>query len=205
MQPLRGEKHRSVRRVPSSESWRAATSIQAPDVQPETTLSARSRRRTASPLLAPAASMAGTTASIIVRPWSGSRPRRCHPRVNVEVRRQLGDVPQGSAFRPTSYEIRRSFVFPANHAVLLFDETPPIEESAAFFESVGGFDPSLLREHERPHAVRAGLPFAAVGRPRASSSPATLRPPPVGVEYTPISPAADLDEGGAAFPATTGG
>ena len=114
---------------------------------------------------------------------------------------------QGSAFLldaddPTSFD------FPANHVVLIFDEPPTIDESAALFETVGAIDDELFStEHEWLHAVRTGLLVTAVGRARPSVH-RRLRggcPAQSGVEYTPIvNGTPSLYEGGRRFRGTTG-
>ena len=109
---------------------------------------------------------------------------------------------QGSAFLldaddPTSFD------FPANYAVLLFDETPPIEQSAALFETVGEIDPELFSTSTSGYtqygpaylSLQSAVPDAQfiAGYVAAAAE--------FGVEYTPIiAGTPSLYEGGAAFP-----
>ena len=109
---------------------------------------------------------------------------------------------QGSAFLldaddPTSFD------FPANYVALLFDATPPIEESAALFETVGEIDPDLFSTSTSGYtqygpaylSLQSAVPdeqFIA-GYLAAAAE--------FGVEYTPIvAGTPSLYEGGAAFP-----
>ena len=114
-----------------------------------------------------AGGFAGRTTASIAYTVVGSGPDAATAGDVEVLTNSLGYVfSQGSAFLldaddPTSFD------FPANYVVLLFDETPPIEESAALFETVGRHrSRALLHQHERLHAVRPGLPVAAVGRSR---------------------------------------
>jgi hypothetical protein len=109
---------------------------------------------------------------------------------------------QGSAFLldaddPTSFD------FPANYAVLLFDETPPIEQSAALFETVGEIDAELFSTSTSGYtqygpaylSLQSAVPDAQfiAGYVAAAAE--------FGVEYTPIvAGSPSLFQGGAAFP-----
>jgi len=109
---------------------------------------------------------------------------------------------QGSAFLLDADDTT-SFDFPASHVVLIFDETPTIEESAALFETVGQIDPELFSTSTSGYtqygpaylSLQSAVPdeqFIA-GYAAAAAQ--------VGVEYTPIvNGTPSLYEGGAAFP-----
>ena len=109
---------------------------------------------------------------------------------------------QGSAFLLDADDTT-SFDFPASHVVLIFDEPPTIEESAALFETAGQIDPELFSTSTSGYtqygpaylSLQSAVPDAQfiAGYVAAAAQ--------VGVEYTPIvNGTPSLYEGGAAFP-----
>ncbi len=143
-----------------------------------------------------------TTASIVYTVVDSGPDAAAESDIEV-LTNSLGYVlSQGSAFLldaddPTSFD------FPASHAVLLFDEPPPIEESAALFETVGDIDPELFSTSTSGYtqygpaylSLQSAVPDAQfiAGYVAAAAQ--------FGVEYTPVvGGTPSLYEGGAAFP-----
>ncbi len=145
----------------------------------------------------------GRTTASIVYTVVGSGPDAATASDVEVLTNSLGYVfSQGSAFLldaddPTSFD------FPANYVVLLFDETPPIEESAALFETVGGIDPELFSTDTSGYtqygpaylSLQSAVPDEQFIDGYVAAAAA------FGVEYTPIiAGQPSLYEGGAAFP-----
>ncbi len=110
---------------------------------------------------------------------------------------------QGSAFLLDADDTA-SFDFPANYVVLNFAAPPPLQQSAALFETVGRIDPELFEtdssgytQYGRSYlSLQSFVPDAQfiAGYVQAATD--------FGVEYTPIvAGVAALFQGGAAFPA----
>jgi hypothetical protein len=143
-----------------------------------------------------------TTASIVYTVVDSGPDAATESDIEV-LTNSLGYVfSQGSAFLVDADD-PTSFDFPANYAVLLFDETPPIEESAALFETVGDIDPELFSTTTSGYTqygpayltLQSAVPDAQfiAGYVAAAAE--------FGVEYTPIiAGTPSLYEGGAAFP-----
>jgi hypothetical protein len=109
---------------------------------------------------------------------------------------------QGSAFLLDA-DNPGSFDFPANYAVMLFDETPAIEESAALFETVGAIDEELFATDSSGYTqygpayvtLQSFVPDAQFIAGYVAAAAA------FGVEYTPVvAGEPSLYQGGAAFP-----
>ena len=109
---------------------------------------------------------------------------------------------QGSAFLLDA-DNTASFDFPANYVVLNFAAPPPIERSAALFETVGRIDPELFStdtsgytQYGRAYlSLQSAVPDAEF---IAGYVEAARR---FGVEYTPIvNGQPSLFQGGAGFP-----
>ena len=143
-----------------------------------------------------------TTASIVYTVVDSGLDAASESDIEV-LTNSLGYVfSQGSAFLldaddPTSFD------FPASHVVLIFDEPPMLEESAALFETAGQIDPELFSTDTSGYtqygpaylSLQSDVPDAQfiAGYVAAAAQ--------FGVEYTPIvNGAPSLYEGGAAFP-----
>ena len=143
-----------------------------------------------------------TTASIVYTVVDSGRNAATERDIKV-LTDSLGYVfSQGSAFLLDADDTT-SFEFPANYVVMLFDETPPIQESAALFETVGEIDPDLFATDTSGYtqygpayvSLQSAVPDAQfiAGYVAAAAE--------FGVEYTPIvAGIPSLYEGGAAFP-----
>ena len=150
-----------------------------------------------------AGGFAGRTTASIAYTVVDSGPDAATERDIEVLTNSLGYVfSQGSAFLldaddPTSFD------FPASYVVVLFDETPAIEESAAFFESVGAIDPELFSTSTSGYtqygpayvSLQSDVPDAQFIAGYVAAAAAA------GLEYTPIvAGTPSLYEGGAAFP-----
>lgn len=136
---------------------------------------------------------------------SNDRGRRGVSEADITVlSNALGYVfSQGSAFLLDGDD-PDSFDFPANYVLLRFDSTPPIQQPAALFETVGRIDPALFETDSSGYtqygsaylSLQSAVPdeqFIA-GYAQAAAE--------AGVEYTPIVDGEPgLFQGGAAFPA----
>ena len=109
---------------------------------------------------------------------------------------------QGSAFLLDADDTS-SFDFPANYVVINFPAPPTIQQSAAFFETVGRIDPELFETDSSGYTQygRAYLSlqsFVPDAQFIAGYVQAAAR---AGLEYTPIANGQpSLFQGGAAFP-----
>lgn len=109
---------------------------------------------------------------------------------------------QGSAFLLDADD-PASFDFPGNYVVLNFDAVPPLEESAALFETVGRIDPDLFETDSSGYTQfgRAYLSLQSFVPDAQFIAGYVQAAQEFGVEYTPIiSGAPALFQGGAAFP-----
>ena len=143
-----------------------------------------------------------TTASIVYTVVDSGPDAATESDIEV-LTNSLGYVlSQGSAFLLDADDAT-SFDFPGNYAVLLFDATPPLEESAALFETVGEIDPELFSTSTSGYTqygpayltLQSAVPDAQfiAGYVAAAAE--------FGVEYTPVvAGTPSLYEGGAAFP-----
>jgi hypothetical protein len=109
---------------------------------------------------------------------------------------------QASAFLLDSDD-SASFDFPANYVVLNFPATPPLEVSAALFETVGRIDPELFETDTSGYtqfgraylSLQSAVPDAQFIAGYEQAAKLT------GLEYTPIvNGQPSLFQGGAAFP-----
>jgi hypothetical protein len=109
---------------------------------------------------------------------------------------------QGSAFLLDG-DNTASFDFPASYVVLVFDNVPSLEESAALFETVGRIDPELFETDTSGYTQfgRAYLSLQSAVPDRQFIDGYVQAAEEAGVEYTPIVKGKpSLFEGGAAFP-----
>jgi hypothetical protein len=145
----------------------------------------------------------GRTTASIVYTVADSGPDAATERDIEVLTNSLGYVfSQGSAFLLDADD-PAGFDFPANYVVLLFEESPPIEESAALFDTVGEIDPQLFSTDTSGYtqygpayvSLQSAVPVAQfiAGYVAAAAE--------FGVEYTPIvGGLPSVYEGGAAFP-----
>ena len=176
-QPLRGRdtrRPRGVRRANPGVRLRRSRALRAVDTDAISTIDDDN-----SVFAVGAGGFNGRTTASIVYTVVGSGPDAATASDVEVLTNSLGYVfSQGSVFLldaddPTSFD------FPANYVVLLFDETPPIEESAASSRrsvtSIPSSSPparAVTRSTARPTS-RCSRPF-----PTSSSSPATWPRPP---------------------------
>jgi hypothetical protein len=143
-----------------------------------------------------------TTASIVYTVVDSGADAATQSDVAV-LTNSLGYVfSQGSAFLLDADD-PESFDFAANYAVLLFDATPPIEESAALFETVGDIDPDLFSTNTSGYTQYgpAYLTLQSAVSDAQFIAGYVAAAAEYGVEYTPIvAGEPSLYEGGAAFP-----
>jgi hypothetical protein len=96
-----------------------------------------------------------------------------------------------------------SFEFPANYVILEFRRTPPLEESADLFETVGRIDPALF-ETDTSGYTQVGRSYISLQSdvPDAEFIAGYVQAArEFGVEYTPIIDGTpSLFQGGAGFP-----
>ena len=109
---------------------------------------------------------------------------------------------QGSAFLLDADD-RTGFDFPAHYVVLNFRVPPPMEQSAALFETVGDIDPRLFETDSSGYTQfgRAYLSLQSFVEDDEFIAGYVQAAARFGVEYTPIvAGVPGLFEGGAAFP-----
>jgi hypothetical protein len=109
---------------------------------------------------------------------------------------------QGSAFLLDA-DGPGSFDFPANYVVLNFATPPPLNRSAALFETVGRIDPELFATDSSGYTQygRAYLSLQSFVEDDQFISGYVRAAAAFGVEYTPIvNGVPELFQGGAAFP-----
>jgi hypothetical protein len=109
---------------------------------------------------------------------------------------------QGSAFLLDA-DNPASFDFPANYVVLNFVTPPPLERSAALFETVGRIDPELFETDSSGYTQfgRAYLSLQSFVEDAQFIAGYVQAAAEFGVEYTPIvAGVPSLFRGGAAFP-----